>query len=159
MYCPKCGRQQISNQVRFCSSCGFQLNAVTDLLVNNGSLPAQQSAASGRLPFMQRKGMRFGAKLMFLSVVMMPLIMAISITLDSPAALFIPVSVFLAGLSWMVYHRIFEHEAKIEGGNQNLIGNPQFNQALPPMQETGEPIYGERRLNTAEKFFQSPKNC
>lgn len=37
MFCPQCGHQQVSNEVRFCSSCGLLLNLVTDLLANSSN--------------------------------------------------------------------------------------------------------------------------
>ncbi|MCA1600185.1 MAG: zinc ribbon domain-containing protein [Acidobacteria bacterium] len=32
MYCPKCGQEQASESVRFCSRCGFKLNTVEEAL-------------------------------------------------------------------------------------------------------------------------------
>ena len=39
MHCPRCGQQQISNETRFCSRCGFQLGVVSELLLHDGYLP------------------------------------------------------------------------------------------------------------------------
>ena len=39
MHCPRCGQQQISDQTKFCSRCGFQLGLVAELLVHGGVLP------------------------------------------------------------------------------------------------------------------------
>src|SRR5215204_1165754 len=39
MHCPRCGQQQISDQTKFCSRCGFQLGLVSELLENGGFLP------------------------------------------------------------------------------------------------------------------------
>jgi len=37
MHCPKCGQQQVSDEMRFCSRCGFALGIVTELiLTQNG---------------------------------------------------------------------------------------------------------------------------
>jgi uncharacterized membrane protein YvbJ len=36
MFCPKCGQQQLSEETKFCSRCGFLLTAVWDLVSNNG---------------------------------------------------------------------------------------------------------------------------
>jgi uncharacterized protein (DUF983 family) len=33
MFCPKCGQEQVSESVRFCSRCGFELNPVEEALV------------------------------------------------------------------------------------------------------------------------------
>ena len=35
MFCPQCGHEQASNDMRFCSRCGLTLGLVTDLLGNN----------------------------------------------------------------------------------------------------------------------------
>lgn len=35
MFCPQCGHEQGSNEMRFCSRCGLTLGLVTDLLGNN----------------------------------------------------------------------------------------------------------------------------
>ncbi len=39
MHCPRCGQQQISEQTKFCSRCGFQLGLVSELLLHGGALP------------------------------------------------------------------------------------------------------------------------
>lgn len=37
MFCPQCGHQQVSNEIRFCSRCGLSLGLATDLLPTSGS--------------------------------------------------------------------------------------------------------------------------
>lgn len=39
MYCPGCGQQQISDEIRFCSRCGLPLGLVAEILAHNGFLP------------------------------------------------------------------------------------------------------------------------
>ena len=41
MFCPKCSQAQTSDEMRFCSRCGFPLETVTLLLNSDGVLPAQ----------------------------------------------------------------------------------------------------------------------
>ena len=36
MFCPKCGGEQASDEMRFCSRCGMPLGGVADLLSNEG---------------------------------------------------------------------------------------------------------------------------
>jgi hypothetical protein len=38
MFCPQCGQQQVSDEMRFCSRCGFALGVVTELLAHDGAL-------------------------------------------------------------------------------------------------------------------------
>jgi len=39
MYCPSCGQQQVSEEIRFCSRCGLPLGLVAEVLAHNGFLP------------------------------------------------------------------------------------------------------------------------
>ena len=39
MYCPKCSQQQLSQELRFCSRCGFPLSGVALLVQNDGLMP------------------------------------------------------------------------------------------------------------------------
>lgn len=39
MHCPRCGQQQISEQTKFCSRCGFSLTLIADVIAHGGSLP------------------------------------------------------------------------------------------------------------------------
>ena len=47
MFCPKCSQAQTSDEMRYCSRCGFPLTTVALLLSNDGEL-ARQPAESGR---------------------------------------------------------------------------------------------------------------
>jgi hypothetical protein len=38
MFCPQCGQQQVSDEMRFCSRCGFALGVVTELIAHDGAL-------------------------------------------------------------------------------------------------------------------------
>ena len=44
MYCPKCSQSQVSEDMRYCSRCGFPLNTVAILLQNDGVLPGRPRA-------------------------------------------------------------------------------------------------------------------
>lgn len=37
MFCPRCGHQQVSNEMRFCSRCGLSLGLVTDLVADSSN--------------------------------------------------------------------------------------------------------------------------
>jgi hypothetical protein len=37
MFCPQCGHQQVSDEIRFCSRCGLSLGPATDLLPSSGT--------------------------------------------------------------------------------------------------------------------------
>lgn len=112
MYCPKCGQQQVSGEMRFCPRCGFQLGVVTALLAGNGIPPASLVAdVQDEKRLARRRGARQGAKLMFAGGVLLPVAFGFCILFDSPLPLIIPFTIFLAGLAWMLYFRLFGEEA------------------------------------------------
>src|SRR5687767_1113846 len=39
MHCPRCGQQQVSEEIKFCSRCGFPLGLVSEILAHGGFLP------------------------------------------------------------------------------------------------------------------------
>ena len=66
MFCPKCSQPQISDNIRFCSRCGFQLNVVKALLAaaDDSSPATSESIAADRSR--RKRDMTIGALLMFL---------------------------------------------------------------------------------------------
>ena len=73
MHCPRCGQQQISDQTKFCSRCGFQLGLVSELLENGGFLPqlAELNKTKGTF-FSRRNGVIFSVLWFIFFVMMMP---------------------------------------------------------------------------------------
>jgi hypothetical protein len=66
MFCPKCSQQQISDNIRFCSRCGFHLSVVKALIVDgDASLPKPSEFAAPN-PSQRKRDLTIGALLMFL---------------------------------------------------------------------------------------------
>jgi hypothetical protein len=65
MFCPKCSQRQGSDDTRFCSRCGFQLNVVKALLANE-NLPAGEEGHKTQRSFSKRD-MSIGTALMFIA--------------------------------------------------------------------------------------------
>ena len=71
MYCPKCSHQPASDGLRFCPSCGFRLDAVTELLTNDGiALKEETPKPRGAL---LKWGSLLGITLMYLSAMLITL--------------------------------------------------------------------------------------
>ena len=66
MYCPKCGQQQISPTVRYCTRCGFALSGVSQLLALEGKPEASDGQGLGQLLSVRKKDLNVGATLMYL---------------------------------------------------------------------------------------------
>lgn len=59
MYCPRCGQQQVSSEIRFCSRCGLPLNLITEVVLHNGTLPQLEEAFKNKTIFTRRNGLIF----------------------------------------------------------------------------------------------------
>lgn len=59
MYCPNCGQQQVSDEIRFCSRCGLPLGLISEVLANGGSLPQLADLYKNNGKFTRRNGLLF----------------------------------------------------------------------------------------------------
>ena|SRR5688572_14117070 len=115
MFCPRCGNQPASDRMRFCPSCGFRLDGVVDLVARDG-VPAaipnhpQTNTLQGGEPSERKKGIRRGGKMVFFSLAMFLPVLAFCFVVEGPEPLVLPASLFLAGIFWMMYYRLFGDE-------------------------------------------------
>lgn len=151
MYCPRCGQQQIAVNTRFCSGCGLPTNELAEWLASGGSMSLRdESAVTG--PSQKRKGVRRGAKVLFLSAVLAPLFLGLSFAVDSPEPLFIPFTVFITGLLLMLYSAIFSEDTPAaKSQSTRTIGQmSSAGGALPPASNLWTTNVEGRRVKTAE---------
>lgn len=151
MFCPRCGQQQVSGEVRFCSRCGLSLASVPALLAGFESPPTAGGAAR-RPRSKKRKQMRRGAKLMFLSAVLFPIFFALGIAVDHPGPLIVPATVFFAGLAWLLYFVIFSEEdadEPVEKGRE-VLRESRTAPSLPPATFVPASGFGARPAHTAD---------
>jgi len=59
MHCPRCGQQQVSNETKFCSRCGFQLAIVSELILHGGTLPQLAELNNKKTFFNKKNGVLF----------------------------------------------------------------------------------------------------
>jgi hypothetical protein len=87
MHCPRCGQQQVSDQTKFCSRCGFQLGIVAELLENGGFLPqlAELQKSKGTI-FSRKNGLIFTVLWFIFWVMMMPAFFGIANVEEAAAA-------------------------------------------------------------------------
>jgi hypothetical protein len=131
MFCPKCGQEQASESVRFCSRCGFKLNIVEEPLAK-----------------------RLIKMAMYLVLTICAVIGWGSIT-AGPG--YMQVRVIITLIAAITFYLLFSHDLKhifhkffsqnIERIKQVTSGSQES--ALPPAQSTPVPIRSHR-VNTAE---------
>jgi len=151
MYCPNCGQQQISGEMRFCSRCGQALSGLAEWLAG-GVPPAQRSVEVQVSPDSpRRKGIRRAGKLMFFSGVLFPIFLVISLAVDEGGPLAIPFIVFFVSLVMMLYARIFSDKTA-PGINHvaqtTTLSSTSNRTALPPA--TSIPIPARQQVRTNE---------
>jgi len=147
MYCPRCGNQPASDRMRFCPSCGFRLDGVSDLLARDGvpagasNAPQTNALRSGE-PSERKRGIRRGAKMVFFSMAMLLPVIGFCAVVEHGLPLILPGSLFLAGIFCMIYYRLFGDEnapAPKSRPEPPYFGPPPQNASLPPPQSV--PVY------------------
>jgi hypothetical protein len=155
MYCPKCSQQQISDDVSFCSRCGFRLRIVSELLATNGALMTSP-ANEANLGFFKGKA-PIGAKIMFFGIALIPFSIVASIVFDSPGPLALPFLLFMVGITQWLYVKLFGTSARQMPPSQPAIwGAPPPYLNMPYQEHPPLAIEGTRRINTSE--IQQPSS-
>ena len=132
MYCPKCGLEQASDSMRYCSRCGFKVNSVDEALA-----------------------MRLCAIAMFLvlttcaifgwgSFAAGPAYMQIRVLITIFAAIAFYL-IFFPDLK-RIFHQLFSRSIK----QVNQVTSATRESGLPPAQSVPVPGLSSRRVNTAE---------
>jgi hypothetical protein len=166
MFCPRCGQQQATDSMRFCSRCGFLMEGTMHLLANGGLLPQYPSTPEQKGPSPRRKGVRQGAILMLIGAILVPILGVMSGfapgRLENVFAFFAALAAiicFLGGPLRMLFAGIFEEGAPqprymtpISYSPQMMAG-PQARVALPPATVNQVPSW--RQPHTAE-ILQPP---
>lgn len=129
IFCPQCGSQRMSNDVRFCSRCGFNLESV-EQLVATGTLPLAMVGTSPEIS-PRKKGIRLGAKILFASIVTFPVIIGMCVAFDTPGPLVFSFLLFLLGVSHMTYARLFLEDVPRTSGKLPVMDGVPPVGALP----------------------------
>ena len=135
MFCPRCGQQQVSNEMRFCSRCGLPIGGLIEWLGRAGvpAAPVSDTQASlSSQPSPGKKGIRRGAKVIFASAVLFVIFLLVSLAADDPGPLVIPFFVFFVGLVMMLYARLFSSPVPQIKGQYTPPSLGPMSSALPP---------------------------
>lgn len=162
MFCPRCGQQQATDSMRFCSRCGFAMEGVMHLLAHGGMLPQYQAPLIGDKTISpRRRGVKQGALLILIGALLVPVLGVMANfspgRLENVFLFFCALSAlicFLGGPLRMLFAAIFE-----EGAPQpqfappmsyapSVIAAPPRLSALPPA--NSNPIPSWQRPQTAE---------
>lgn len=169
VYCPKCSQPQVSDERQFCSHCGLSLTNLKEIVLAGGKAKTSQSKAGEDKRSPRQKGVRQGAMLMILSVILIPAYVllaalfpandrlvesAVSDTPFEKISQAILLTLFLLGLARMLYARFFQ-AGTIDGESDSQTDFAQLtgsgsDYALPPAQSIPVSGFGSWRANTGE---------
>src|SRR5829696_10110620 len=153
MYCPKCGQQQISDEMRFCSRCGQALSGLAEWLGGAGVPATRAGETQVSLISPRRKGIRRAGKLMFASGVLFPVFLVFSLLIDEGAPMVVPIFLFFISVAWMLYARLFSDKTP-PVRNQDLqtssLESTPARGSLPAASNMPIPAAGSRAVRTHE---------
>ena len=163
MFCPRCGQQQATDSMRFCSRCGFAMEGTMHVLAHGGMLPAYQAPPGEKTISPRRRGVKQGVLLMLLGMLVVPILGIMSNfapgRLENVFAFFAAVSAiicFVGGPLRMLFAAIFE-----EGAPPKQF-TPPLNytipaQAIPPARVSALPP--APAVNPASQWRQRPQTA
>jgi hypothetical protein len=150
MYCPNCGQQQISDEMRFCSRCGLALTGLAEWLAGGRVQRVEQPSVPEPSP--RRKHFRRAGKLMFFSGVLFPIFLVICLAVNEGGPMFIPFFVFFVSVVWMLYARLFistTPSVNYQAPQTTALGSMSARGSLPPATTTSIPA-GRPQVRTNE---------
>jgi len=154
MFCPQCSQEQVSEEMRFCSRCGFPLAIVSQLVRGGGALEGFEPEAKGELSPRQ-KGVRWGLVLMILSLLLVPLAALMTAMKSDFFALFVPVfALFVLGLGRLLHAYLLAQPTPTEIGKSLTVKRDKqlssaYLAALPAAQSIPAATW-KKPVNTSE---------
>ena len=143
MHCPRCGQQQVSEDIKFCSRCGFPLGLVSEILAHGGFLPQLADLHKTKTWFTKKNGVMFSLFwFIFFLFIMTPFWGILDV--DKMSGISAIIGIF-GGLMWLIGSLVFLKSSKQPQNistaipqntfqtNSQIQGVPQ-QQALPPQQ-------------------------
>lgn len=148
MHCPRCGQQQVSEEIKYCSRCGFPLSLVSEIVAHGGFLPQLAELENKNEKWLTR---RFGLKVsLFWFLLLTFILVPLAAITDAPEELIAGLAVlgFCGGILMMMLSFLFLKSEKKSSKSQadypnegvapqHLRGN-QNQTALPP--QTSQPV-------------------
>lgn len=144
MFCPKCGQQQSSEQIRFCSRCGFQLSDVRDLL--NADSVITTSKPESPLPILVSLIMFIAALLALAASLAYVGPQSGQMVMFSLIAAAITLVFLLSCRPWRLIRRIFSQDAE----QVKQVNSASAEYALPPARTIPAMDFGTQRVKTSE---------
>ncbi|MGI9055397.1 MAG: hypothetical protein ACR2F2_06290, partial [Pyrinomonadaceae bacterium] len=145
MFCPRCGQEQISDETRFCSRCGFLLTGVSEVIANDGLIPEISGQYKDGKISPKKRGIKQGAMLFLSGILIVPLLGIIVVSILNFEGYLVGIAAlltFLGGILRMLFALLFESnypsentlEENVFASGQKFLNKKSKANALPPQQ-------------------------
>ena len=146
MHCPRCGQQQVSDEIKFCSRCGLPLGLVAEVVAQGGFLPQLANLQNNKKWLTRKNALKISlAWFLLATFILLPLS---GVAGADELAGFFAIAGFLGGILMMIFSLMFlpkeEKGVSYEAGFNNPHQTAQFTgmntqqTALPP--PTSQPV-------------------
>lgn len=126
MYCPICGQQQISQETRFCSRCGFLLTGISHVIANDGNFPFVPPEKKSKTDTSRKKGLKRGLMIFLLTFLIVPIVAVLTIAAGrEPFVVALTAIIFgVGGLLRMAYALLIEsNEPDGDSPEENIVNS------------------------------------
>lgn len=151
MHCPSCGQQQISQETKFCSRCGFPMGLIAEILAHGGFLPQLAELHKKKTLYSKKNGVVASIMWFILFTMLLPAIIGIANGPGEAQGICAVIGFFgglmmlIASLVFLPSSRpLFVPRAPMMPGMQpaaGLYGAPHAQGALPPQQSVPASAY------------------
>jgi len=139
MYCPRCSQQQVSEETKFCSRCGFPLGLISEILAHGGFLPQLAELYKSKKWLTRKNGVVFSILWTIFFLLFIASLFGIA-DLPEMAGISAVIGIF-GGLMWLIASLVFLKSAAMDSfpaselPNANVNNLSEANQkGLPPQQ-------------------------
>ena len=145
MHCPRCGQQQISEEIKFCSRCGFPLGLVSEIIFHGGFLPQLADLPKNKKRLTRKNALKFSLAWFLVLVLILTPIAGGILDLDDLAGFFAILGT-MGAIIMTIFSFMFLPKESTFYQNENILqGTPQAQpaqfaggnyrqNALPPQQ-------------------------
>lgn len=154
MFCPSCGQQQLAEDTRFCSRCGFLLTGVSELISTNGVLPQMPFSSDQTKISPRKRGIKQGGAMLLLSLFIIPIFIVFIQATRGPVELVMILSLvtFWGGILRMLYALFFESKIPELPANESLL--PKVAQRILPIGKKSKALPAQQTVPV--EFYAPP---
>ena len=156
MHCPRCGQEQISAEIKFCSRCGFPLGLVSEILFHGGFLPQLADLPKNKKWLTRKNALKFCLVwFMLFTLILTPLAGSTGV---KEAAAFFGIIGTMGSLVMLVLTFLFLPKASKNFQNENILQSAQQQPAQFSGRMNNQAALPPQQTQPAQSYMPPPAN-